>query len=123
MQSVSKFGPIAGALLLVGLAGFALIARATEANASTSPLPSELAPPQTQTAPTATAPGRYYYGPGFQGYGYYAVPGYQAAPAAPAQVAAARPSAPRSQTVGPGARNWATGNRVPLHRPWLRSRN
>jgi hypothetical protein len=23
---------------------------------------------------------------------------------------------------GPGARNWTTGSRVPLHRPWLRPR-
>jgi hypothetical protein len=28
----------------------------------------------------------------------------------------------RSRSVGPGARNWATGNRVPLHRPWMRPR-
>jgi hypothetical protein len=38
--------------------------------------------------------------------------------------------APRSRvrgsgvrTVGPGARNWTTGRRSPLHRPWLRARD
>ena len=50
---------------------------------------------------------RFTYSNGARGFGYY-----QARPQA-----AARP-----QTVGPGARNWATGNRVPLARPWMNAR-
>jgi hypothetical protein len=87
-------------------------------------------------AAQAVATSPYVYGYGPQGLGYYLVPTAPvavAAPAAPAAVAA--PAAPRltvpsqpSQArsggaVGPGARNWATGNRVPSHRPWLRSRS
>jgi hypothetical protein len=67
------------------------------------------------------APG-YVYRPGVQGFGYYPVPAAAPAPApAPGVVAAPAPAATRS-TVGPGNRNWTTGNRVNLHRPWLRSR-
>ena len=80
----------------------------------------------------------YVYGYGPQGLGYYLVPGAiaPAAPTAPVAAPAAAPTAaPRLATpaptvrssgggsVGPGARNWATGNRVPSHRPWLRSRS
>ncbi|APW60666.1 hypothetical protein [Paludisphaera borealis] len=118
MRQVSKIGPTAGILLLGGLVGLAFIARSGEASANSSPLPFEFAPSQAQAAPAA-APAPYFYGAGAQGFGYYVTPGLQAATAAaPVQVAARRP-----QTVGPGARNWATGSRVPLHRPWLKSRS
>lgn len=90
-------------------------------------------------AAQAVATSPYVYGYGPQGLGYYLVPtapAAVAAPAAPAATVAPAPAAPRltvpSQpsratsgggSVGPGARNWATGNRVPSHRPWLRSRS
>lgn len=88
-------------------------------------------------AAQAVATSPYVYGYGPQGLGYYLVPGAPAAvaPTAPAAVAApARPTltVPARQpsrstssggSVGPGSRNFATGNRVPSHRPWLRSRS
>ncbi len=58
------------------------------------------------TAALQAAP-RFTYGNGAQGFGYY-------------QNRAQ--AAPRPRTVGPGARNWATGNRVPLARPWMNAR-
>ncbi|MDG3002836.1 hypothetical protein [Paludisphaera mucosa] len=76
-------------------------------------------------AQAASAPFVFGFGP--QGLNYYAAPGVAAAPVAaprltvPTQTRAATSSGSRS--VGPGARNWATGNRVPSHRPWLRSRS
>lgn len=69
-------------------------------------------------AQTVTAP-RYIYGPGAQGYGYSQSPRVAVAARQPAAAAASN----RPRTVGPGARNWATGNRTPLHRPWLRARD
>jgi hypothetical protein len=51
---------------------------------------------------------------GAQGFGYYAVPA-----ARPAQVQTAN----RPRSVGPGTRNFSTGNRVGLHRPWMRARS
>jgi hypothetical protein len=126
MPNSLKIGPRAGVLLLSGLASLILIARSGEAAASASPLSTALASPPIQAAnaatPTATAtrpaPAPYYYGAGAQGFGYYVTPQVQAANAtAPVQVATRR-----SGSVGPGNRNWATGNRVPLHRPWLNSR-
>ena len=41
---------------------------------------------------------------------------------APAGTRAQAPRANRPRTVGPGSRDWSTGRRVALHRPWLRSR-
>jgi hypothetical protein len=82
----------------------------------------------TRAAPqVATAP-RFVYGPGARGYGYSPSPRAATAPQQPAGAATSRPSAgsstsSRPRTVGPGARNWATGNRVPLHRPWMRARD
>lgn len=102
MSPLSRIGPTAGVLLLGGLASLVLLARSVQA------------------AQSAPSPAPYYYGGGAQGVGYYVTPQLKAATAtatAPVQIAARRP-----QTVGPGARNWATGNRVPLHRPWLNSR-
>lgn len=106
MVPFSRIRPTAGLLLLGGLATLAFLARSGEAAQSAAP------------TTTHARPAPYYYGGGAQGLGYYVTPQLQTATAtAPVQVAARRP-----QTVGPGARNWATGNRVPLHRPWLNSR-
>src|SRR5262245_39170827 len=71
------------------------------------------AAPQIPTAP------RFGYGPGAQGYGYHPAP---QAVAAPRQTTGSTTSS-RPRTVGPGVRNWATGNRVPLHRPWMQARS
>jgi hypothetical protein len=68
---------------------------------------------QTQLA---AAPPRFVYGSGAQGFGYYTAQAPQPAPAATAP----RPAAPARSSVGPGARNWSTGRRSPLHRPWMR---
>jgi hypothetical protein len=60
----------------------------------------------------------FVYRTGPQGVGFYAAPA-----ASPGRVVANAPApAARPRTVGPGARNFSTGNRVPLHRPWLRAR-
>jgi hypothetical protein len=75
-------------------------------------------------AQAASAP--FVFGSGPQGLTYYAVPGTAAPAAAPRLAAPARPRAATSsgaRSVGPGARNFATGNRVPSHRPWLRARS
>lgn len=83
-----------------------------------------LGPQSLRAQAVASAP--FVHGLGPQGLGYYAVPGVAAAAAGPrltvpTQARASTSSGGRS--VGPGARNWATGNRVPSHRPWLRSRS
>ncbi|MDX2038430.1 MAG: hypothetical protein SFX72_17425 [Isosphaeraceae bacterium] len=52
----------------------------------------------------------FVYQQGAQGVGYY--------PAPPTRTVS---NVPRN--VGPSARNWSTGNRVPMHRPWMRARN
>jgi hypothetical protein len=99
-----------------------------------------------QAAQTVTQP-MYVYMLGPQGYGYYYVapqvqttpvaqpaPATQPAPVRQSQTAppaqtivpsrAANPTQySTGQRVGPGIRNWATGNRVPLHRPWLNARH
>ncbi len=107
---LSKTAPTAGLLLLGGLLGLAIITQAGAVSAT-----------QAQ-APVAAPP--FVYSSGYQGFGYYANPGVQLAPAAPARpVVQPRTSGGAgARSVGPGARNWATGSRVPLHRPWLRSR-
>jgi hypothetical protein len=115
MHHLSRIGPTAGILLLAGLAGLALVVRPGEAVASPSPAAPQAPAAPTIAAPTVAAP--YYYGGGAQGFGYHVTP--QPAARGPAQSAVRS----RPATVGPGARNWATGNRVPLHRPWLRSRS
>lgn len=103
MSSESKTVPRSGGThLLRVLAGIALVAGAGAASALAQ----------------ATAPAPFIYGSGPQGFGYYPNPAVQQAPATVQQVA----PQPRPGSVGPGARNWATGNRSPLHRPWLRSR-
>lgn len=73
-----------------------------------------------QAAPVAP----FVYRSGPQGVGYYPAPAVAVAPA-PARAVAPAPApaqAQRPRTVGPGARNFSTGNRIPLHRPWLRAR-
>jgi hypothetical protein len=90
--------------LLGATAGFGLALRAGSSLATLTELEA--------SQPATTAP-RFVYGSGAQGFGYYVAP---ARPAAPATTP--RSAAPSS--VGPGARNWSTGRRSPLHRPWLR---
>ena len=102
--------PLAIVTLLLPLWGFADTGVSpagdprTELGVGLESVDSEAGISQQNAAP------RFVYAPGAQGYTYYA------APAAPRQPAA---TTNRPRTVGPGARNWATGNRVPLHRPWL----
>ncbi len=90
---------VAGGVLPLGLASARLARAAQAAQAASNP--------------------PYVYQSGAQGTGYYVStpsrPG--PAPLAPARRAPAAGNRPR--TVGPGARNWATGSRVPLSRPWL----
>lgn len=83
------------------------------ASAGVQPL-SQASAASARAAQAATTP-PFAYRPGPQGVGYYASP---APRATPAPAAGNRP-----RTVGPRARNWATGNRVPLHRPWMRAKN
>jgi hypothetical protein len=58
----------------------------------------------------------FVYQSGPQGLGYYPNP---------AAVRAAPAASSRPRTVGhsPRSRNWATGNRSPLPRPWMRARD
>ena len=60
---------------------------------------------------------RFVYAAGPQGVRYYASPGPQAAAQPRTQAAAARP-----RSVGPGTRDWTTGQKLGSHKPWLRSR-
>lgn len=112
MRLAFKTAPTAGILLLCGLGGLVLIARA---GAEEGPAPAsealEVVIAQAQGAATASPP--FVYTTGAQGVGYYASPGPRTA----------APQARRgsSGTVGPGARNWSTGRRSPLHRPWMKS--
>ena len=70
-----------------------------------------------RAAQAASAP-PFVYRSGPQGFGYYASP---APPTTPVRAATAARNQPGS--VGPGARNWATGRRSPLHRPWMQARS
>ncbi|WP_406696961.1 hypothetical protein V5E97_38835 [Singulisphaera sp. Ch08] len=85
------------------------------------------------TAADGSASPPYIYAAGYQGVGYYANPGPQSTPPAATGSRPASPprytgSAPRTQasggssprTVGPGARDWTTGRRSRLPKPWLR---
>jgi hypothetical protein len=86
------------------------------------------AQPTAPQAATAAQP-TFVYGPGAAGYGYYAFPGPQAAPArtiAPTTVTAPARSTPgnrpSSSSSGGGSRryrDWTTGRNLPLARPWL----
>ncbi len=112
MRPALKTAPMAGILLLCGLGGSVLIARAgAEEGATPAAMALEVAIAQAPAAATASLP-PFVYTSGAQGVGYYASP-------APRTAA---PQARRgSSTVGPGVRNWTTGRRSPLHRPWLKS--
>lgn len=81
-----------GIAILAGLASFSFIATLNH--------------PAT-AAQQAAAP-RYVYASGAQGVRYYPAPAAQAAP--------------RPRTVGPGVRNWATGQKLGMHKPWLQAR-
>lgn len=115
--------PAVGVLLLGGLTGlFEASARAETAApaniaaASHVPMTSEVA--ELQGAP------RYVYASGFNGVQYYGNPGVQAAiaNAAPAP-RTTRNSGARPRTVGPGVRDWTTGQRLGSHKPWIRARS
>jgi hypothetical protein len=113
MRPAFKIAPTAGILLLFGLGGLVLTARAgAEEGAAPASEALEVVIAQAQAAATASPP--FVYTTGAQGVGYYASPG----PRTAAPQAQARRG---SGTVGPGARNWSTGRRSPLHRPWLKS--
>ncbi|WP_435007889.1 hypothetical protein P12x_005152 [Tundrisphaera lichenicola] len=102
-----KTGLRAGMLLLGGFAGFILLGRASAMPAAPSPALAQAASP------------RFTYASGFQGVGYYANPGTTTvARSAPAP----RTTAARGSSVGPGTRDWSTGRRGRLHKPWLSPR-
>ena len=97
-----KTGQTAGMLLLGALASLLLVL-----SAAAEP-----------TAAQASAP-RFVYASGSQGVRYYANPGTATqARSAPAP----RTSAARGTSVGPGVRDWTTGRRGRLHKPWLQPR-
>jgi hypothetical protein len=101
MRPALKTVTSAGILLLGGLAGLAFIA------------------PAGALAQRPIGP-RFIYGPGSQGFGYYASPGPQTvSPSATVP----RPSS-ASRTGGGGSRprnrDWTTGHRMRNHKPWLR---
>jgi hypothetical protein len=73
---------------------------------------------ESASAAQAAAAPPFVYQSGPQGSGYYANPAARTATAR-ATVASAR----RPRTVGPGARDWSTGRRSRLPRPWLQARD
>ncbi len=90
-------------------------------------------PVAAPVASDGAASPRYIYAAGYQGVGYYANPGPQSAPPSatgPRQAlpptfsgSSSRSSARSSsspRTVGPGARDWTTGRRSRLPKPWLK---
>ena len=79
-------------------------------------LDSGLIEPAHATQTSSSPPFVYRQGP--QGVGYYASPAPASSPVQTAPAAVNRP-----RTVGPGVRNWATGRRSPLHRPWMQARS
>ncbi len=111
MRPGLKTAPTAGILLLCGLAGVVVIARAG-AEEGAAPASRALEAVISQAQAAATASPRFVYASGAQGVGYYA---------SPAPRTAAPQARSGSGTVGPGVRNWTTGRRSPLHRPWLKS--
>ena len=120
-----------GILLLGGLAGLTEASERGEPPEPTGPTMSPLALLTTEFAGAAAFQGggspRFTYASGSQGVRYYANSGVRAANAAPAPRfsggnARARGGGSRPRTVGPGARDWGTGQNLGLHRPWLRSR-
>jgi len=112
---LALLGVVAGLILLTrGVAGDLESRTVAEAGGIEASLIEPLEPAALQAQAAVAAP-RFVYGSGAQGFGYYAAPAPQAAAAAP------RPAASARSSVGPGARNWSTGRRSPLHRPWMRS--
>jgi len=124
MRRSLKSMPTERLALLAVVAGLILLTRAvagdleattvTEAGGTGASFtePFELAGLQAQAG---VASPTFFYGSGYQGFGYYTAPAPQAAPAA-----APRAAVSSRSSVGPGARNWSTGRRSPLHRPWMR---
>lgn len=124
MRRSLKSTPTERLALLAVVAGLILLTRAvagdleattvTEARGTGASFtePFELAGLQAQTG---VASPTFFYGSGYQGFGYYTAPAPQATPAA-----APRAAVSSRSSVGPGARNWSTGRRSPLHRPWMR---
>jgi nucleoside-diphosphate-sugar epimerase len=126
MRPTSKVAPTAGLVLLGGLAVFALVARAEARPSSPAPMPpayasaEAMAPEALEAAQAARGAPRFVYASGFQGVGYYANPGtVTTARQAPAPTFS---GASRGQSVGPGVRDWSTGRRGRLHKPWLQPR-
>ena len=109
MSLTLRIIPMTRIALLGAVAGIVLMSQAVGLSSA-----EPLEPVALQAQAAAAAP-RYVYTSGPQGFGYYTAPQVAAAPA-PRPAAA---PAPRS-SVGPGVRNWSTGRRSPLHRPWMR---
>jgi hypothetical protein len=73
---------------------------------------------QTANRGTAMPNSRFVYGPGSSGFGYY-----NASNAAPAPAATRSLSVPASGSSNTGARrgrDWSTGRRMTIAKPWLR---
>jgi hypothetical protein len=124
MRPALKSMPAARVALLGGVAGLVFLTRAFAGEFETTTVTEAGAAPASLTEPlefafihaqAAAAAPRYFHGSGAQGFDYYTAPAPQAAVAA-----APRPAASARSSVGPGARNWSTGRRSPLHRPWMR---
>jgi len=74
------------------------------------------------TALQATVAARppFVYGPGAYGYGYYAVPGTQAAPAGRTTTSTVVPASSRSSSSRGRYREFGSGRSIRLAKPWLR---
>ena len=66
---------------------------------------------------SGTADPTFYYGWGYQGFGYYRIGGEQIAQM---PVAVPRRGYSGKSTIGPGVRNWSTRRGSPLLRCWMR---
>ena len=80
----------------------------------------QAAPVASSSVPTQAEPTRYYYGPGYYGYTYYAVPAPGVAVAAPVPMMSPPPA---SYSSGSGAfHDPSTGRDLPtsISKPWLR---
>ncbi len=117
MGRLVLLGVVAGLTLLVRGSASEIGSKAlSEAQGAEGALVEPVDPSALQAQPRAATP-RYYYGSGYQGFGYYPAPVQQVAPA---PVAAPRQAPSVRSTVGPGVRNWSTGRSSPLHRPWMK---